>query len=72
MDSGGIWTEKYISRMEQKIREVYEEAQKDIEDKLQDFNLRSVSKQKMHLQDVRNGKWTQEEYDRWLAGQVFQ
>lgn len=72
MDSGGIWTEKYISRMEQKIREVYEEAQKDIEDKLQDFNRRSVSKQKMHLQDVRNGKWTQEEYDRWLAGQVFQ
>lgn len=72
MDQGGIWTEIYIKRMEKRVREVYEEAEKDIEEKMQDFNKRYLAKRKIHYQDVKSGKWTQEQYDRWVAGQVFQ
>ena len=72
MDQGGIWTEMYTKRMELRIREVYEEAEKDIEQKMMDFNRRRNIKDKIHLKDVREGKWTQEQYNRWRAGQNFQ
>lgn len=72
MDRGGIWTEIYITRMEKRIREVYEEAEKDIEQKMIDFNRRRNIKDKIKLQELRDGKITQEEYNRWRAGQNFQ
>lgn len=72
MDQGGIWTRRYTARMEERVREVYEEAEKDIEAKMQDFNRRRNIKDKIKLQELRNGKITQEEYNRWRAGQNFQ
>lgn len=70
--TGGRWTQKYISQMEDKIRDVYTEAEKDIEEKIIDFNRRRNIKDKIHLRELREGKITQEEYNRWRAGQNFQ
>lgn len=72
MDQGGRWTNKYITMLEKRIREVYEEAEADIETKMVDFNRRRNIKDKIKLQELRDGKITQEEYNRWRAGQAFQ
>lgn len=72
MDRGGIWTEMYIAKMEKRIKEVYSEAEKDIEKKMLEFNRNFKIKRDIHIKDVREGRWTQEEYNRWRAGQMFQ
>ena len=72
MDQGGFWTELYIKRMEKRIQEVYEEAEKDIEQKMLEFNRKRNIKDKIKLRELREGKITQEEYNRWRAGQNFQ
>ena len=72
MDQGGIWTQRYTKRLEKSIREVYEEAERDIIAKMQDFNRRRNVKDKIYLQKLHEGKITQEDYNRWVAGQNFQ
>lgn len=72
MDRGGIETEMYIARMEKRIKEVYSEAEKDIEKKMLDFCEKHKVKRKINYQKVENKEWTQEQYDRWVAGQMFQ
>lgn len=72
MDQGGMWTQRYTKRLEKGIREIYEEAEKDIEAKMADFNRRRNIKDKIYLQKLRNKEITQEDYNRWRAGQAFQ
>lgn len=72
MDRGGLWTEMYISRMEVRIKEVYAEAEKDIEAKMQDFLEKYKAKEAIHLQELKDGKITQEQFDSWKQGQIFQ
>ena len=71
-DLGAILTDDEIANIENNLRSVYNEAYKDILRKQQDFNRRYAAKEAIHLKDVKNGKWTQEEFDAWKAGQVFQ
>jgi len=72
VDQGGRWTDMYVMRLEKRIRDVYTEAEADIEAKMMDFNRRRNIKDKIKLQELREGKITQEEYNRWRAGQAFQ
>ena len=72
MDAGQLATEAAVRRMERRLRAVYREAQKDITNKLRDFNLRHLEKDKRLRELVKAGKLAQEDYDAWLRGQVFQ
>lgn len=72
MDAGQLATEAAVRRMERRLRAVYREAQRDIINKLRDFNLRHLEKDKRLRALVKAGKMAKEDYDAWLRGQVFQ
>lgn len=59
-------------RLMKKIRDTYEEAQKDIDKKIEEFNRKFKVKEEAHLRDVAEGRWTQDRFDSWMKGQVFQ
>lgn len=65
-------TDEAIRSLERRIREVYSEAQKDIEKKTKDFWERHKAKDAIYRQRVKDGKITPEDYQVWLRGQVFQ
>lgn len=72
MSVASVHREIYEKRLERRIRDTFEEAEKDIGEKIADFNRRFKVKEQIHLKDVAEGRWTQERYDAWLKGQVFQ
>lgn len=72
IDQGAAYTDKELAKMEKKIKQIYSEAQSDIEDKIAEFNKKFAAKSEMLLKQVDEGKITQEQYDQWLRGQVFQ
>lgn len=65
-------TEVVVARLKNEIEEVYKEAAEDLQDKFEEFNRKYKIKESIHLQDVKDGKWTQEKYDKWVQGQIFQ
>lgn len=69
---GTFTMDMYIYRLEKRIREVYEEAEKDVEQKMLEYNRKRNIKDKIKLRELREGKITHEEYNRWRAGQIFQ
>lgn len=71
-DLGHAKTEKEIVKLEKRIREVYSQAERDILEKMDDFNRRYREKEAIHLQELKDGKITQEQFDSWKRGQVFQ
>lgn len=71
-DSGGIWTDMYIARLERRIKETYEEAQRDIEEKMEEFKRKHRAKDSILRGKLKDGKITQSEYNDWLQGQMFQ
>lgn len=71
-DYGSNYTDKELEKLEKKIKTVYNEAQKDIEDKLSVFFQKFDAKQKIYLEKVKNGEITQEQYQQWVKGQIFQ
>lgn len=71
-DYGASYTDKEIAKLEKEINAIYKEAEKDIQQKMNDFNRRYEAKEKIHAKEVAEGKITQEEFDRWKKGQVFQ
>lgn len=72
IDQGAVYTDKELAKMEKKIKQIYSEAQSDIEDKIAEFNKKFYAKQAMYQQKLKDGEITQEQYDQWLRGQVFQ
>lgn len=72
MDAGQLVTEAAVRRMERRLRAVYKEAQKDITNKLREFNLRHLEKDAKYRELVKAGKMAKADYDAWLRGQVFQ
>ena len=71
-DHGRKWTDIYTWRLEKRIREIYEEAQRDIDKKMADFQKNRLIKMKIQHEKLLKGEITQEEYGNWLKGQVFQ
>ena len=70
-DLGDLYTSKELIDMERKVARLYEQASKDIQEKLDDFTRKMAAKEKVLLQKVKDGKMTQEEFDHWKAGVAF-
>lgn len=58
--------------LELKISRVYAEAVKDIEEKLRDFTERYKAKEAIYRRKLKDGEITQEQYNNWFRGQLFQ
>ena len=71
-DAGTKKTDKEIKKVEQRLQEVYAEAEKDIENKLTTFTDKFQVKNQIKLDKLKKGEITQEEYNNWISGQVFQ
>ena len=70
-DLGVLYTDKELLDMERKVTLLYEQAGKDIEQKLADFTEKMAKKEKILLERVKAGKMTQKAFDEWKAGVVF-
>lgn len=72
MDIGAQYTDREILILQRKIKKIYAEAEEDIKNKLFEYNRKRNIKDKIHLQELKDGKITQQDYNRWRAGQNFQ
>lgn len=72
MDFGAQYTDKQISKIDHEIHVVYKQAEIDIRHKMEDFQKKYRVKEKIHAKEVKDGKITQEQFDNWKKGQVFQ
>lgn len=71
-DYGASYTDAELKKLEKKIGVVYKQAEADIKKKMKDFNAKYKVKEAKHLKDLADGKITQEQFDSWKKGQVFQ
>ena len=71
-DYGSNYADESIKRLEKRIKEIYSEAQDDIEKKVTDFWQKSGAKEKVLLQKLKDGEITQKQYNDWVSGQIFQ
>lgn len=71
-DLGARYTDAELKKLEKRIRKVYEEAGRDIDAKMADFAERHAERDAKYRAQVAAGKMTQEDYEAWLQGQVFQ
>ena len=65
------YAKKTFSQLESQMSRMYREAQKDINQKLQDFTRRHRAKNKEMLAKLKKGEITQAQYQQWMTGQVF-
>lgn len=70
-DEGHEETEEVLKDLEKRITKEYEQAEKEIAEKLDDYMRRFEIKDKLKRQAVLNGQITQEEYEKWRYGQVM-
>lgn len=71
-DLGSQYTDAELRRLEKRIRKVYEEAGRDIDAKMADFAERHAKRDAKYRAMVTDGKMSQDDYEAWLRGQVFQ
>lgn len=71
-DQGAMYTDKELEKMEKKIREVYEEAEKDMQKKFDEFCRKFDVKHAIYKEKLDNGEITQDQYSAWMRGQMFQ
>lgn len=72
VDYGVQYTETELKKIKKKIQSIYAQAEKDMEEKLDDFISRFQDKNQIHLKELAEGTITEEEYQSWMKGQVFQ
>ena len=71
-DYGTEQTDRAVKRVERRLSSVYREAQRDIDDKLKDWQERHKKRDARYRQMVADGKMSKEDYRAWVRGQVFQ
>lgn len=71
-DPGSKYTDAQIVQMEKQLKSVYNQAYKDILQKQKDFNDKYVKKEAKYAAQLASGQITQEQFDAWKKGQVFQ
>lgn len=71
-DPGATYTDRSVRGLEQRLREVYREAERDIKMKTQDFWDKYRAKDAIHRKELQDEKITKADYDAWVRGQVFQ
>ena len=70
MDAGQKQTEALIKQMEKRIQQEYSAAEKEIEEKLNDYWRRYEKKDEKWQQWVEEGKKTEKEYKAWKTQQL--
>lgn len=71
MDYGHRYADKKISAVDRELKTTYRKAQKELKEKLRDFNEQFSEKNREQKAKLKNGDITKEEYQSWLAGKVF-
>lgn len=71
-DLGAAFTDAEIAKTEKELKAVYNKAYKEILQKQKDFDAKYKIKEEKKLKQVASGQMTQEEFDHWKKGQVFQ
>lgn len=71
MDYGRRYANKKLSAVDRELKKTYRTAQKELKEKLADFNRRFAEKSKEKKAQLEAGEITKEEYQDWLTGQVF-
>lgn len=71
-DYGTEQADRAVKRVERRLSSVYREAQRDIDEKLKDWQKRHEEREKQYRQQLADGKITQADFDAWMRGQVFQ
>lgn len=71
-DQGAKYTDKELEKMEKKIRDIYSEAEKDMQKKFDEFCRKFDVKNAIYKEKLDNGEITQDQYSAWMRGQVFQ
>lgn len=61
-----------VVRMQDRIKEIYAEAERDITRKMNEFTQKFEKRDAQYRADVAAGKIAQADYDAWRRGQVFQ
>lgn len=72
MDTGVSYTDRSIKEISERLQYIYKEADKDIQRKMDDFLQRYKAKEAKYAKQVKDGIITQEDFDAWKKGQVFQ
>ena len=72
IDYGTRQTDLAVKRTEWRLSRVYRQAQRDIDEKLKDWQKRHAEREKRYRQQLADGKITQADFDAWMRGQVFQ
>ena len=72
IDYGTRQTDLAVKRTEWRLSRVYRQAQRDIDEKLKDWQKRHEEREKRYRQQLADGKITQADFDAWMRGQVFQ
>lgn len=70
-DPGTRYTDQQQQILEKRMREVYSEAQKDLQAKLDDYMRKHKARDVRMRAKLASGKITKEQYDNWMRGQVF-
>lgn len=71
-DYGTDQTDKAVKKLEKRLKQVYKDAEADIQRKMDEFTEKFKVKDAIHKQQVKDGEWTQEQYRNWVKGQAFQ
>lgn len=69
-DRGREITDELLEEMERKVRKEYQQAVKELQEKLDDYLRRFQVKDEIWRKNVAEGKKTQEEYQKWRMGQI--
>lgn len=64
-------TDKLIEEVEKRTRELYAQASKEVQEKLDDYLRRLEVKDRIWQQNVEDGKATLEEWQQWRRGQIM-
>lgn len=70
-DYGQRVTDGAVSSVSRKLRKVYKQAEKDLNQKLLSFRKRFAAQQKRMTAALNAGEISKAEYESWLRGQVF-
>lgn len=71
MDYGHQYADKKISAVDRELKKTYRTAQKQLKEKLADFEKQFARKNKEKKKMLDAGEITQDEYRQWMTGQVF-
>ena len=64
-------TDRMMNKVLNQVRKEYKVANKEIQEKLDDYLQRFATKDKIKQEQVKSGKITQDEYIKWRTGQIM-